>query len=128
MTAIRVLPDPAALAEAAARHVVELSQAAIAARSRFSIALSGGSTPPDLHLRLSSPPLVDQVDWSRVHIFFGDERCVPPEDERSNFRMAEETLLSKVPIPSDQIHRMRGELPPEAGAEDYERQLREYFG
>src|SRR3982074_3086053 len=107
MTAIRVLPDPAALAEAAARHVVELSQSAIDARGRFSIALSGGSTPRDLHLRLASPPLVDQIDWSRVHVFFGDERCVPPDDERSNFRMADETLLSKVSIPRHQIHRMR---------------------
>src|SRR6266851_2391918 len=128
MTAIRVLPDPAAVAEAAARHVVELSQAAISARGRFSIALSGGSTPRDLHLRLASPPLVDQVDWSRVHVFFGDERCVPPEDERSNYRMAAETLLSKVPIPPDHIHRMRGELPPEIAAQDYERELREFFG
>jgi len=128
VTAIRVLPDPAALAEAAARHVVELSQAAIAARGRFSIALSGGSTPRALHLRLASPPLVDQVDWSRVHVFFGDERCVPPEDDRSNYRMASETLLSNVPIRPEHIHRMRGELPPEIAAQDYERDLREFFG
>jgi 6-phosphogluconolactonase len=128
VTAIRVLPDAASLAEAAARHVVEQSQAAIAARGRFSIALSGGSTPRDLHLRLASSPLVDQVDWSRVHVFFGDERCVPPDDERSNYRMALETLLSKVPIPPEQIHRIRGELPPEVAAEDYERELREFFG
>jgi 6-phosphogluconolactonase len=128
MTAIRVLPDPQALAEAAARHVVEFAQTAIRERGRFSVALSGGSTPRDLHFRLSSPPLVDQVDWPRVHVFFGDERCVPPDDERSNFRMADETLLSKVPIPREQIHRMRGELPPEEAAADYERQLREFSG
>ncbi len=127
MTAIRVLPDPAAVAEAAARHVVELCQAAISARGRFSIALSGGSTPRDLHLRLASPPLVDQVDWSRVHVFFGDERCVPPEDARSNYRMALETLLSTAPIPPQHIHRMRGELPPEIAAQDYEGELREFF-
>jgi 6-phosphogluconolactonase len=128
MTAIRVLPDPAALFEAAARHVVEQSQAAIAARGRFSIALSGGSTPRDLHQRVASPPLADQVDWSRVHVFFGDERCVPPDDARSNYRMASETLLSKVPIPAEHIHRMRGELPPEIAARDYERELGEFFG
>ena len=74
------------------------------------------------------PPLVDQVDWARVHVFFGDERCVPPDDERSNFRMADETLLSKVPIPNEQIHRMRGELPPAEAAADYEHQLRGFFG
>jgi 6-phosphogluconolactonase len=128
MTAIRVLPDPQALAEAAARHVVERAQAAIRERGRFSIALSGGSTPRDLHLRLAGPPLRNQIDWARVHVFFGDERCVPPDDARSNFRMADETLLSKVPIPPAQIHRVRGELPPEEAAADYERQLREFFG
>src|SRR5260370_41296646 len=117
MTAIRVLTDPQALAEAAARHVVELCQAAISARGRFSIALSGGSTPRDLHLRLASAPLVDKVDWSRVHVFFGDERCVPPEDARSNCRMALETLLSTAPITPQHIHRMRGELPPELAAQ-----------
>ncbi len=128
MTAIRILPDPQALAEAAARHVVERAQTAIRERGRFSIALSGGSTPRDLHLRLARPPLVDQIDWARVHVFFGDERCVPPDDERSNFRMANETLLSRVPIPPEQIHRMRGELPPEEAAADYERQLHALFG
>jgi 6-phosphogluconolactonase len=128
MTAVRVFPDPHALADAAARHIAESAQAAIDARGRFSIALSGGSTPRDLHARLASPPLVDQIDWSRVHVFFGDERCVPPDDEGSNFRMADETLLSKVPIPKQHIHRMRGELPPAEAAEDYARQLREFFG
>jgi 6-phosphogluconolactonase len=128
MTAIRVLPDPQALADAAARHVVESAHAAIRERGRFSVALSGGSTPRDLHLRLSNPPLVDQVEWARMHVFFGDERCVPPDDERSNFRMAKETLLSKVPIPPEQVHRLRGELPPEEAAADYERQLGEFFG
>jgi 6-phosphogluconolactonase len=128
MTAIRVLPDAATLAEAAARHVVERSQAAIDQHGRFSLALSGGSTPRELHLKLSSPPLIDQVDWSRVHVFFGDERCVPPDDPRSNYRMADETLLSRVPIRRDQTYRMRGELPPEEAATDYERQLNGFFG
>jgi 6-phosphogluconolactonase len=128
MTAVRVLPDSQALAEAGARLVVERAQAAIAANRRFSLTLSGGSTPRDLHLRLSSPPLVDRVDWSSVHIFFGDERCVPPTDERSNFLMADQTLLSRVAIPREQIHRFKGELPPEAAAADYERQLQQFFG
>lgn len=128
MTAIRVFPDPATLADAAARHVVETGQAAIDARGRFSLTLSGGSTPRELHLRLASPPLRDQLDWSRVHMFFGDERCVPPDDPRSNYRMAEETLLSRVPIPREQIHHMQGELPAEEAAADYERELRAFFG
>jgi 6-phosphogluconolactonase len=128
MTAIRVLPDAAALADAAARHIVESGQAAIDARGAFSIALSGGSTPRELHLRLSSPPLASQIEWSRVHVFFGDERCVPPEDAQSNYHMAFETLLSRVPIPASQVHRMKGELEPSVAAAEYERELRDFFG
>ena len=128
MTAVRVLPDPPALAEAAARLVVEHARAAIDARGQFSLVLSGGSTPRELHQRLASPPLVDQVSWSRVHVFFGDERCVPPDDERSNYHMAVETLLSRVAIPPAQVHRMRGELPPAAAAEAYADELRAFFG
>jgi 6-phosphogluconolactonase len=127
MTAVRVFPDAAALADAAARQVVERAQAAIDARGGFSIALSGGSTPHELHRRLATPPLTGQVDWAHVHVFFGDERCVPPDDSRSNYRMAEETLLSQVPIPPAQVHRMRGELPPDVAAVDYQRQLEGFF-
>jgi len=128
MTAIRVLPDAAALADAAARHVVESAQAAIQARGAFSIALSGGSTPRELHRRLASPPLLEQTDWSHVHVFFGDERCVPPDHADSNYRMAYETLLSRVPVPEAQIHRMKGELQPAEAASDYEQQLHAFFG
>src|SRR5262245_29806910 len=127
MTAIRVLPDPAALADSAARQFVERCQAAIDARGSFSVALSGGSTPRDLHLRLASPPLAQQVDWAHVHVWFGDERCVPPDDPQSNYRMAYETLLSKVPIPPRQVHRMHGELPPDQAADEYEHDLRDFF-
>lgn len=128
MTAIRVLPDPASLAEAAARHIVESAQSAIDARGRFSIALSGGSTPRALHNKLADPTAFkDQIDWPNVHIFFGDERAVPPDDPQSNYRMAEETLLSHVPIPREHIHRMQGELPPREAAADYERELKNFF-
>src|ERR1051326_342212 len=128
MTAIRVLPDAAALADAAARHIVELGQAAIDARGAFSIALSGGSTPRELHRRLASSPLVSQLDWSCVHVFFGDERCVPPDDADSNYRMAFETLLSHVPVPESHVYRLHGEAPPESAAADYEQDLRAFFG
>jgi 6-phosphogluconolactonase len=127
MTAIRVLPDPAALAEAAARAIAEAAQCAIDARGAFTLALSGGSTPRDLHLRLASPPLRDQIDWRRVDVFFGDERCVPPDDPQSNYRMADETLLTRVPMPREQVHRMRGELPPAEAAQAYEQELKQFF-
>ena len=128
MTAIRVLPDPDALADAAARLVAEYAQAAIAARGRYSLALSGGSTPRALHLRLAALPLRDQVEWQRVHIFFGDERCVAPDDAQSNYHMAYETLLSQVGVPKANVHRMRGELDPGEAARLYEVELQAYFG
>jgi len=128
MTAIRVLPDADALAEAAARLVAEYAQAAIAARGRYSLALSGGSTPRALHMRLAAPPLRDQVDWQRVHFFFGDERSVPPDDEQSNYHMAYTTLLSKVGVPESNVHRMRGELDPTEAARLYADELHAYFG
>jgi 6-phosphogluconolactonase len=128
LTAIRVLPDSEALAEAAARHVVEASRTAVNARGRFLLTVSGGTTPRALHELLAAAPLIAQVDWPRVHVFFGDERCVPPDDNRSNFRMAEDTLLARVPIAPAAVHRIRGELPPYEAAAEYDAELRAFFG
>jgi 6-phosphogluconolactonase len=112
------------LQEAAARHATEILQATTAGQD-VRIALSGGSTPIRLHELLVA---AEGIDWSRVHVYWGDERMVPPDDEDSNFRMAKETLLDHVGIPSVQIHRMRGELDPGEAAEEYERTLGETFG
>lgn len=128
MTAIRILPDQPALAETAARHIVESARTAIDSRGRFSLALSGGSTPRPVHQRLTEPPFNTAIDWSRVYIFFGDERCVPPDDPRSNYRMARDTLLDLLPIPPDNVHRMRGELDPQVAADDYAAELTRFFG
>jgi 6-phosphogluconolactonase len=125
---IQVFPDPAALAAAAAPHVVDAANEAIALTDRFAIALSGGSTPKALHGFLADEPLRSRIDWSKVEIFFGDERCVPPDHPDSNYRMAAETLLSKVPIPGDNIYRMRGEIDPNEAAKEYGRMLKEKFG
>lgn len=108
--ALHVFPDPAALAHAAAARVAALSQAAIAARGAFYIALAGGSTPKQLYLTLAAEPYRSQIDWRRVHVYFGDERVVPPDHAESNYRMASETLLSRVPLPENQIHRIPTEL------------------
>jgi 6-phosphogluconolactonase len=128
VTAIRVLPDSRALAEAAARHVVESLQTAIDRRGRASLALSGGSTPRDLHQRLANPQLINALDWSKVHIFFGDERCVPPDDERSNYGMAKAALLDRIDGPPPRVERIKGELGPDDGATDYEARLGEALG
>jgi 6-phosphogluconolactonase len=98
-----ILPDPGALADEAARRFAGLAHAAIDRQGRFSVALSGGSTPRALHQRLAQPPLSGSIDWERVFVFWGDERFVPPDHEESCFRMARETLLDHVPIPAANI-------------------------
>ena len=126
---IVVLPDPAAIAEAAAERVVAAADEAVALAGRFRIGLSGGSTPKLLFERLASDDFHARVDWTNVEVFFADERCVPPDHADSNYRMARETLWSKVPIPGDNVYRMRGEVePPEEAAKEYGRLLKETFG
>jgi 6-phosphogluconolactonase len=119
--------DPAALADEAAKRFIELGNKAIAAKGTFSVALSGGSTPKAMHNLLASK-YKDQIDWNKVEIYFGDERCVPPEHSDSNYKMARETLLSKVPIPEQNVYRMRGEIQPEDAAKEYGMMLKEKFG
>jgi 6-phosphogluconolactonase len=122
---IKILPDSVALYRAAAQEFKRLAETAIAERGRFSVALSGGSTPRNVYSLLADN--YKDLPWDRIHIFFGDERHVPPTDADSNFRMANESLLSQVPIPESNVHRIRAELDPNAAAEDYEKQLREFF-
>lgn len=126
---VRTFPDVEAVSEAAAREFVDRAREAVAARGRFTAALSGGSTPRRLYQLLAGPPLGDQVDWGRVEVFWGDERCVPPDDKDSNYRMAREALLDRVPIPPDHVHRMEAERPDrDAAARDYEATLARAFG
>ena len=116
---IHVLRDATAVAKALADIFVEVSQTAIADRGRFSVALSGGNTPRAAYERLAESPVCDDVCWSDTYVYFGDERCVPPDDSQSNYHMAQEAFLSKVPIPPKNVHRMRGEIDPKDAAEDY---------
>jgi 6-phosphogluconolactonase len=125
---VSVMPNPEALMRAEAEHSILLAREAIDARGRFDIALAGGSTPKRLYELLTQPQYIDRIDWSRVHLFWGDERCVPPDDPRSNYRMARDTLIDCVPIPEDNIHRIRGEGDPQRAAETYEHELRGLFG
>jgi 6-phosphogluconolactonase len=125
---IKVLPDPAAVAAEAAERLVRAANEATALADQFTVALSGGSTPRAMHQLLAVEPLRSRVDWSKVQIFFGDERCVPPDHPESNYRMARETLLSKVPIPGDNIYRMRGDIDPNEAAKEYGQMLKEKFG
>ena len=120
--------DVAEFAEEAVRHVVAAYDEAIAARGRFVLGLTGGSTPAPIHRALATSPHAKSIDWSKVEIVFGDERAVPPDAKESNYRAAHETLLSLVPIPSEHVHRMQGERSDlAAAARDYEALLRERF-
>lgn len=118
--------DLNAVAHAAAVLFVRAAQAA-RARGRFNVVLSGGSTPRAFHTLLAAPPYRDQVEWGQVHFYWGDERCVAPDDPESNFRMARETLLDNVPIREAQIHRIHTEEDPVVAANLYADELRQDF-
>jgi len=115
------------VARGAAERFVELGQAAIDARGCFSVGLAGGSTPKRTYELLASEAYREQLNWSKVHIFFGDERCVPPDHSESNYRMANEALISRVSIPPPNVHRINGLGDAVANASLYEDELRTFF-
>jgi 6-phosphogluconolactonase len=123
-----VYPDAAAVAQALADYFVAAGERAIAERGRFTVALSGGNTPRAAYELLAADPLCANVSWSDVFIYFGDERCVPPDDERSNYRMAREAFLDAVPIPNANVARMQGEIDPGLAANEYASILRAELG
>ncbi|HXH62841.1 MAG TPA: 6-phosphogluconolactonase [Gemmatimonadales bacterium] len=125
---VEVLPTAALAAEAAARRFVLAAGEAIRSRGAFVVALSGGSTPRSLYARLAAEPIGSRVEWSRVQVLWGDERCVPPDDAASNYRMAREMLLDQVRVPEANVHRIRGEDDPPAAALAYEGVLRGVLG
>lgn len=124
---IDVRPSPGDVTAAAAERVVAAAARAIAASGRFVIALSGGSTPRALYQMLATPLYATRIDWAKVHVFWGDERCLPPDDPASNYRMTREALLDLVPIPVAQVHRIHGEDPPDQAAAAYEQGLTALF-
>lgn len=132
---LSVLPHRDDLMRAAAERIAQLAERAISARGRFDWALAGGKTPEQLYRLLAQPPYAfahgaaaataaaARIDWSRVHFFWSDERCVPPDHVDSNYRMARESLLDQVRPPEAHVHRLRGEQPPSLEASRYEREL-----
>lgn len=126
---VRRLADKEAVSRAAADEFQRAARAATAARGRFHVALSGGSTPKRLYELLAGPPWRDAIDWGAVEIFFGDERSVPPEDPESNYRMAHEAMLAALPIPASRVHRMEAERQNlDVAALGYEATLARVFG
>jgi 6-phosphogluconolactonase len=121
-----VFADQEALSVAAARLFLDVAQTAVAERGLFCVALSGGSTPRALYRLLARPPYDSAVPWASTHVFWSDERLVPPDDEGSNYGLASANLLSHVPILPANIHRARGELEAGAAVEAYSANLRHF--
>lgn len=117
---IIVAPDGAAFAATAAEEIVRLLAAAVGARGRASVALSGGSTPRPVYEALAGPPLVDRIPWGAVDLWFGDERCVSQDDPESNYGMARQCLLDRAPVDPARVH------PIEADRHDREKIAEEY--
>ncbi len=127
-TRVVIADDRAELSRVAAEQLARSAARAVAARGRFTLALAGGTTPRDLYRRLAEEPLRCAIPWDGVHLFWGDERTVPPDHAESNYRMVREALLDAVPIPAANVHRIASEIadPAEAAAR-YEADLREFF-
>ena len=125
---VRVFEGPRELAHAAAERFAGLAARAVEERGAFSVALAGGTTPRQVYELLAGSEFRDQIRWPDVHVFFGDERAVPPDHADSNYRMAHEALLSHVPVPTENVHRMRGEGDAGSNASLYEDELRGFFG
>ena len=124
---LRIFPSSAVLSRAAAEAFTQIAQKAIAEKGHFIVALAGGNTPRAIY-QLLAADYRKQIEWSRLHFFWGDERYVPSHDPDSNYRMAREALLDHIPVLPANIHRMPTELmQPEAAAQDYEKTLRDFW-
>ena len=121
---LKIAPDSAACADQCAEYVEGLLREAITSRGNASFAISGGNTPAPMFRKLAASGL----DWSKIHIFWVDERCVPPTDKQSNFKSANEDLLKPGRVPESNIHRILGELPPEEAAAKYVEEIEGGFG
>ena len=121
---VRIFKDGKSMSRAAADIFVGAAKQAIETQRRFTAALSGGSTPAKLYRLLASASYRNSIEWDKIFLFWGDERCVPPDDPGSNYFQANETLLTHVPIPTENILRIKGELEPAEASMDYARTLK----
>ena len=123
---IRIFKDSSALSQAAAEILIEAARHAIETRGRFLVALSGGGTPSGLFRLLANEPYRSEIDWKKTFVFWGDERCVPPDDTGSNYHQAHEILLKHIPLPKENILRVKGELQPEQASKAYAQTLKDF--
>jgi 6-phosphogluconolactonase len=127
MATLEIFPSPVEMSEAAAKRFTAQAAQAVSLHGRFTVALCGGKTPSALYSLLAKAPFASQIPWAHVHLFWGDERCVPPDHTDSNYRMVRALLMDRVPIPPANIHRMPGEMDPVEAAALYEKGLRDFF-
>jgi 6-phosphogluconolactonase len=125
---LEIYKDDDHLCRELAEWITSLIEETLRVKDQFGLVLSGGNTPKKLHKLLASSPFKERIDWRKIHIFWGDERAVPFEDDRNNARMSFDTLLNWVDVPRQQIHIIDTSLSPDAAAMQYEEILHEYFG
>ena len=123
---VDISADANALAQTATAHFYSVARDCIDKQGKFTVALTGGTTPERIYAMMATH--ADRIDWTKVEVFWGDERCVPPDDAQSNYGMAYRTLLQHVPIPPENVHRMRGEIDPTDAAKEYEQLIRDVVG
>lgn len=125
----RIFPDLETLSVAAMDEMMRIVSETISLRGRFTVALSGGHTPVRMFHLWADKPYRDDTPWEKVHLFWGDERYVPHQDERSNFRLARDAFISRVPIPASNVHPIPTlSTSPDTSSETYEKELRDFFG
>lgn len=127
MAELTVYPDLPSFWRGSADKISDVGILALAQRGRFTVALAGGHTPAGVYRALSAPPIASRLNWLQVHLFWGDERCVPPDDSGSNYGMARRELIIPLSLPADNVHRIEGELPPVDAAREYEICLARFF-
>jgi len=125
---IEIHPDAHAAGRAGAESFVARAREAVEARGRFAVALSGGTGPTEMYTLLGTDEFAARIPWEGVHLFWGDDRCVPPHHPRSNYGMAWEAFIRRVPLPPANVHRIAGELPAAEGAARYADELARLFG
>lgn len=126
-TKIVILSSLWELSVKAADLFMESALKAIKIKNQFSVVLAGGSTPKYLYQFLAEPEISTNIKWNKVHIFWGDERCVPPDHQDSNYKMVNDTLIKRIPIPVENVHRMKGEMEPSIAATEYQQELITFF-
>jgi 6-phosphogluconolactonase len=128
LSALEIYQDADGLADAAAQFFSRVAARSISSRGMFSVALAGGTTPRATYELLANTNLARDIDWSNVHLFWGDERCVPPDHPDSNYNMVRQALLEKVLVPNENVHRIRGELDPMEAAALYRAEIKSVLG